>query len=156
MRPVFSSSARSKRRRRHSDLPPVDAVLAKRRKTVPQEFVLDALASLSPETKLMFGSLGVYVEDKIVFVLRDKQHGTADNGVWLATTHEHHGSLRRQFPNMRSIRAFGKGRTGWQLLPADAQDFEEAALRACELVLAKDPRIGKVPPVPRPSRARIR
>jgi hypothetical protein len=35
--------------------------------------------------------------------------------------------------------------TGWQLLPADAENFEEAALRACELVLAGDPRIGKVP-----------
>ena len=35
--------------------------------------------------------------------------------------------------------------TGWQVLPTDAEDFEEAALRACELVLARDPRIGKVP-----------
>jgi hypothetical protein len=98
----------------------------------------------------------IYVEDKIVFVLRDKPHDTVDNGVWLATTHEHHESLRRQFPNMRSIQVFGKKATGWQVLPADARDFEEAALRACELVLAKDPRIGKVPPAPRRSRARIR
>jgi hypothetical protein len=35
--------------------------------------------------------------------------------------------------------------TGWQVLPADAEDFEQAALHACELVLAGDPRIGKVP-----------
>jgi hypothetical protein len=39
----------------------------------------------------------------------------------------------------------GKDVTGWQVLPADAPDFEEAALRACDLVLAGDPRIGKVP-----------
>jgi hypothetical protein len=157
MRSVFSSSARSNRRRRHSDLPPDHAVFAaKRRKTVPHEFVLDALASLSPETHSMFGCLAVYVEDKIVFVLRDKPHDTVDNGVWLATTHEHHESLRRQFANMRSIQVFRKKATGWQLLPADARDFEAAALRACELVLAKDPRIGKVPPAPRLSSARIR
>jgi hypothetical protein len=31
------------------------------------------------------------------------------------------------------------------VLPADAPDFEANALRACELVLAGDPRIGKVP-----------
>lgn len=156
MRPLFPSSARSKRRRRHSDSPPVDPAFAvKRRKTVPYEFVLDALASLSPETHAMFGCLAVYIEDKIVFVLRDKAQDTVDNGVWLATTHEHHQSLRRQFPNMRSIQVFRKKATGWQLLPADARDFEEAALRACELVLAKDPRIGKVPPAPRPSRARV-
>jgi len=35
--------------------------------------------------------------------------------------------------------------THWQILPADAPDFDEAALRACELIVARDPRIGKVP-----------
>ena len=70
---------------------------------------------------------------------------TADNGVWLATTEEHHESLCREFPNMRSITVLGKAVTGWQVLPADAPDFEEAALHACELIVAGDPRIGKVP-----------
>jgi hypothetical protein len=42
--------------------------------------------------------------------------------------------------------------TGWQVLPADAADFEEAALRACELIVAGDPRIGKVPGTRRTSR----
>ena len=65
--------------------------------------------------------------------------------MWLATTEEHHQSLRQEFPNMRSIQVLGKKVTGWQVLPTDAEDFEEAALRACELVLAGDPRIGKVP-----------
>ncbi|MGA9502806.1 MAG: hypothetical protein WBV31_00120, partial [Terriglobales bacterium] len=56
-----------------------------------------------------------------------------------------HESLRREFPNMRSIEVLGRDVTGWQVLPADAPDFEESALRACELVLARDARIGKVP-----------
>jgi hypothetical protein len=46
---------------------------------------------------------------------------------------------------MRSIQGLGKALTGWQVLPADAPDFEEAAFLACELVGARDPRIGKVP-----------
>jgi len=46
---------------------------------------------------------------------------------------------------MRSIQAFGTKATGRQVLPADAPGFEEVALRACELVAAGDPRIGKVP-----------
>ena len=54
---------------------------------------------------------------------------------------------------MRSIQVFGKKVTGWQVLPADAKDFEEAALRACELVLAGDTRIGKVPGARRASRS---
>jgi hypothetical protein len=133
--------------RRTTPWPPLDDTLfaAKRRKAVPHEFALEAIAALAPETRSMFGCLAVYVEDKIVLILRDKRDEIADNGVWLATTEEHHESLRREFPNMRSIQAFGKKVTGWQVIPADAPDFEEAALRACELIVARDPRIGKVP-----------
>lgn len=117
----------------------------KAQKRVPHQFVLDALGDVSPRTNPMFGCLAIYVGDKIVLILRDKPGDAADNGVWLATTQDHHESLRREFPNMRSILIFGKEVTGWQVLPAEAPDFEEAALRACELVIAKDPRIGKVP-----------
>jgi hypothetical protein len=124
-----------------------DALFAiKPRKAVPHAFVLDALAGLAPRTNPMFGCLAVYVGEKIVLILRDKREDE-DNGVWLATTEAHHASLRREFPHMRSIRVFGKPVTGWQVLPVDAPDFEPAALRACELIAAGDPRIGKVPKV---------
>jgi hypothetical protein len=127
-------------------MPPHDALPAiKRRKAIPHEFVLEAIASLSPHTRSMFGCLAVYVGARIFLILRDRRDSAADNGVWLATSEEHHASLRHDFPNMRSIQVFGKPVTGWQVLPADAADFEEAALLACELILARDPRIGKVP-----------
>ena len=136
----------SKPRRVMPFLPLDDTLFAvNQRKAVPHQFVLDALAALSPTTRPMFGCLAVYVADKIVLILRDKRGETADNGVWLATTEDHHDSLHREFPNMRSIQVLGKGVTGWQVLPVDAPDFEEAALRACERILARDPRIGKVP-----------
>ncbi len=131
-------------RRKPASLP-LDDLAVKQRKTAPHEFVLEAIAPLSPKTRAMFGCLAVYVGEKIVLVLRDKAGETADNGVWLATTQEHHETLRREFPNMRSIQVLGKKVTGWQVLPADAVDFEEAALRACELIMARDPRIGKTP-----------
>ena len=93
----------------------------------------------------MFGCFAVYIGEKIVLFLREKANAPADNGVWLATAEEHHASLRREFPNMRSISVVGKGMTGWQVLPSDSPDFETAALHACELILARDPRIGKIP-----------
>jgi hypothetical protein len=130
---------------RHFRSPDDPFLAVKPRKAVPHQFVLDAIAELSPTTRSMFGCLAVYVAGKIVLILREKRDGTADNGVWLATTKDHHDSLRREFPNMRSIEVLGKGVTGWQVLPVDAPDFEEAALRACERILAADPRIGKVP-----------
>jgi hypothetical protein len=118
---------------------------------VPHVFVLDALEPLSPITRPMFGCLAVYVKEKIVLILRDRLDHTYDNGVWLATSEEHHESLGREFPSMRSIQLLGRGETHWQVLPAEAPDFEESAMRACELVLARDPRIGRVP-APRRSR----
>ena len=101
----------------------------------------------------MFGCVAVYVREKIVLILRDKATATPDNGVWLATTEEHHQSLRRDFPRMRSISVLGKDVTGWQVLPSDAPDFEESALRACDLIMAGDLRIGKVPAARRGRRA---
>ena len=152
--PVSYSAPMSKRQRDTRSLRLDDPLLAgKRRKAVPHEFVLDAIAALSPRTHPMFGCLAVYIQEKIVLILRDKRDKTADNGVWLATTEEHHESLRREFPNMRSIRVLGKKVTGWQVLPADAPDFEQSSLRACELILARDPRIGKVPGARRASRS---
>jgi hypothetical protein len=132
-------------RRRGRGVVPPGAAFTIRRRTIPHEFVLEAISAAGPHTRPMFGSLAVYVGEKIVMLLRDKGDGSGDDGVWIATTREHHESLRKEFPNMRSFRLSGKAVTGWQVLPADAADFEEAALRACELVVARDPRIGKVP-----------
>jgi hypothetical protein len=129
---------------------------AKRRAVIPHEFVLDALEPLRPLTRPMFGCLAVYLGDRIVLILRDRETNPEDNGVWLATTAEHHAGLGRLFPSMRSIQLFGRSVTHWQVLPADAADFEAAALRACALIKAGDPRIGKVPKRrvrPRPDKA---
>jgi hypothetical protein len=124
-----------------------DALFATRRraKLPPFAFVLDEIAGLDPWTRPMFGCTAVYIEERIIFCLRKKDDHPADNGVWLATTKDHHASLRRELPCMRSIAVLGHGVTAWQILPEDAEDFEECVLRACALVVARDPRIGKVP-----------
>src|SRR6185437_9510090 len=95
------------------------------RKIVPHEFVLEALSALDPVTPLMFGCTAVYVGEKNVLILRD-------------------GRARRK-TTVSGLPLLGSGLTGWQILPMTAPDFEESALRACELILARDPRIGKVP-----------
>jgi hypothetical protein len=115
------------------------------RKVVPFQFVLDALAPAAPTTRPMFGCLAVYVGEQIVLILRDRRDSPADNGLWLATSDTHHESLKREFPRMRSIRLFGRKVTHWQVLPAEAPDFEKTALRSCDFILARDPRIGKIP-----------
>jgi hypothetical protein len=133
------------------------SIAAKRRKSVPHEFVLDALSPVNPWTRPMFGCTAVYVGEKVALILRDKPDSyVEDNGVWLATTRDHHESLRQDFPAMRSIAALAEGVTSWQVLPADAADFEEMALRACAFVVAGDPRIGKIPGSRRPKKSKPR
>lgn len=144
-------------RRRTRPIAPDEAMFADvRRRAVPFDFVLDEIAELGPYTKPMFGCTAVYVEDKIVFILRDRPTRPADNGVWIATVREHHASLRAELPSMRSIGVLGDGETGWQILPAGVLEFEEHVLRACELVKKRDPRIGKVPKPRRPRVARAK
>src|SRR5438309_10297879 len=102
------------------------SLLPKQRKPIPHAFVLDAISTLSPYTRPMFGCLAISVKDKIVLILRDKPKSTADKGVLLATTQENHQRLGRKFPNMRSIQVLGKRVTGSKLSPIEAPDSESA------------------------------
>lgn len=112
---------------------------------VPYEFVIEALTPLAPDVRRFFSGFAVYIGPRFVLILHDRPAQQADSGVWLATTAEHHESLRGEFPNMRSVQMFGTPVTSWQVLPVDAPDFEESAMRACELIASRDPRIGKIP-----------
>ena len=114
-------------------------------KPPPYPFVLDELSRVMTHTKPMFGCTAIYVGEKIVLILRQRDSSPKDNGVWIATTEEHHASLKKEFPKMRSIAVFGPGVTGWQVLPESAPDFESSVYHACELIIAGDPRIGKIP-----------
>lgn len=112
---------------------------------IPFDFVLDYLAVADPVVKPMFGCHAIYVGHKIVLALRDKKEHAADNGVWVATTHEHHSSLRKDFPTLRSIKLFGTEESGWQIIPKNTEDFEESVIKVCQCILKNDIRIGKIP-----------
>ena len=111
--------------------------------SIPFDFVIEQLYSVNVDIKPMFGCFGLYVRNKIVLILRKRKTSTRDNGVWLATSKEHYASLKRVFPSMRSTKVFGGKETNWQNLPADANDFEEAVIRACEMIVHGDERIGR-------------
>lgn len=114
-------------------------------KNIPFEFVLDYLYPLNPEVKQFFGCFGIYIGKKIVFILRNRKDHADDNGVWLATDKEQHKSLKKEFSSLRSIALLGGPETEWQLIPASSDDFESAVIKACELVLKGDKRIGRIP-----------
>jgi len=121
---------------------------AKPKQKPPYAFVLEALASLEPEVRRMFSGFAVYIGERIVCMLRDHVRSPQDNGVWLVlseTTDPADPQLRREFLSLRAIELLGNKIGHWLLLPNDGPDFEKEALHACDLLLRRDPRLGRVP-----------
>ena len=118
-----------------------------KRKTIPFEFVLDYLVPLDVTIKQMFGVWAIYLDRKIVLVLRLRDDHPESNGVWIATSREHHKSLKNDFPSLRPISYFSEatGESEWQVLPVGAEDFEVSVRQVCEMIKHNDSRIGKVP-----------
>lgn len=117
--------------------------MAKKQKTIPFEFAIENIFSLEPRVRPMFGAHAVYVGEKLVFILRDKND--SDSGVWISTEIKDHDSLRKDFPNMHSIYIFETPVTAWQVLDKEDDDFEKNVNHLCDLILKGDSRIGKIP-----------
>jgi hypothetical protein len=116
-------------------------------KKIPFDFVFDYLGSLPMTVKPMFGMFALYVNEKIMLVLRQRKNRLDTNGVWVATQPQHHASLRKALPSLSSISTYSDGvaETEWQLLPVDAVDFEASVIKVCGLISRGDPRIGRIP-----------
>lgn len=96
----------------------------------------------------MFSGFAVYVGNRIVFILRDHHKSPSNNGVWLALSDSANPAdpeLRREFPSIRSLELSGKKIGHWLLIPSDSPGFETEAIHACDLLLHRDPRLGRIP-----------
>jgi hypothetical protein len=114
---------------------------------IPFEFILDYLNKNNVRIKPMFGCFAVYVGNKLVFLLRDRKEKTELNGVWLASSVEKIESLSLEFPIAdREVKLVESKKSSgtWLLIPKDNREFEEAVIKACEMVACGDDRIGKI------------
>lgn len=110
------------------------------------QFVLDELEPLRPAVRRMFGFTYVYLDERLLLSLRESERQPHYNGVWLYTDVEHVEGLRREFPELPR-RCFWKSKksgSGWVIIAAGLEGFEECAYRACELILRGDRRLGRV------------
>ena len=115
------------------------------KKKIPYAFALEELDSLSPVIKPMFGGVIVYIGEKMTLFLYDGEKLPNLKGVSLATTPEDYRSLAREFSSTRDAEPQKIGERPWLHIPPDAADFEEQVLKACELILKGDARIGRPP-----------
>ena len=102
----------------------------------------------NPEVRRMFSGFAVYIEDRIHMMLRDHAKDPQDNGIWLVLSEEADPAdprLRRELPSLRAITMLTGKVNHWLLIPGDSERFEEDALCACDMILRKDPRLGRVP-----------
>ncbi|HET6992123.1 MAG TPA: hypothetical protein VFJ43_12395 [Bacteroidia bacterium] len=116
---------------------------------IPFPFIIDLLVPVNIVIKPMFGCHAIYVREKIMIILHQRDDHKDANGVWIMTSKEHHASLKKEFPSLKSVYILsdGKKETGTQMIHVDADDFESSAIRICELILKGDPRIGRIPKV---------
>ncbi len=115
------------------------------KKKAPFAFALEELDALSPTINPMFGGFAIYIGEKMVLFLYDQEKWPDFRGVSLATTPDHYRSLAREFSSTRDAGPQKIGERPWLLIPAGAVDFEEQVLKACEMILNGDPRIGRAP-----------
>jgi hypothetical protein len=109
----------------------------------PFGFVLEELRELRPTVRRMFGFTYVYLGDRLLLSIRESARQPRFNGVWLYTEARHIESLRREFSDLPRRCFWKSGENGWVILASGLEGFEECALRACELVVAGDRRIGR-------------
>lgn len=105
-------------------------------KKIPFDFILDELFSLNPIVKPMFGCHAIYIGEKIMLILRDKEDHAEANGVWIATTKEHHPSLKKEFTSIDSVSVLTvPGReTEWQMIHKEDDYFESDILKICTYI----------------------
>jgi hypothetical protein len=119
---------------------------AKAKRNPPHSFVLEALQPLNPEVRRMFSGFAVYAGDLLVMMLREHTKSARDNGVWLVLSEgTDPAELRREFRSLRRIELLGNKIGHWLVIPSDGPDFEFEALHACDLLLRRDARLGRVP-----------
>lgn len=110
---------------------------------IPFDFIIEELYPLPLRHKKMFGVDAFYVEEKILFALRQKESYSQDNGIWIATKVKFHNELKQKIKDLKLIEVYGL--KTWLVLPEDSDFFEEGAIKIVELIKTNSELIGNIP-----------
>ena len=110
---------------------------------MPYDFFLDYLFEFPLRHKKMFGIDSYYIQEKIVFALRYKEHILEDNGIWVASKTTHHEALKKEINGLRPIQSYGI--KTWLVLPEDFEQFEQEAARLAALIKKNSSLVGNIP-----------
>ncbi len=110
---------------------------------VPYDFILRHLYPVRPKIRKMLGCYVLVVNDKILFLLRDKDKQPEYNGVFIRTEPIYYHELQTEIHHSPMEVDIDGTPHSWIFLSEDLDDFEAKVQQACELVKAGDVRIGK-------------
>jgi hypothetical protein len=122
-------------------------------KTFDNEWILEAFAGRSSFfTKRMFGGLAGYLHERLMLVLVEptKTGRWKWHGVLVGTDHEHHASIRADFPALAPHDFLRK----WLYIDSAHQDFEPTMEGVASCMSGNDRRFGVAPrarPLHRPT-----
>ena len=110
----------------------------------PYDFVFDYLPSRTV-VKSRFGMHYVYLDKKIVLMLRKTGKGDGLNGIFVATVKAHHLTLINDVPALTgfTLDTGERYESHWKFLSEEDDAFERSAIKICELISHGDKRIGK-------------
>jgi hypothetical protein len=114
---------------------------------IPFDFILDYLLPIEMEIRPFFGMFSIYSGQKLLLMLRDRSNEPEMNGIWIAMN-KGHEELKRELPGLCEYPGARpcKKDDGWLHIPPEADNFEQLAIRICEMIVHRDPRIGKIKP----------
>src|ERR1017187_9985509 len=112
---------------------------------IPFEFLMDYLNPKKVKIRPMLGCFGLYMNNEIVFFLRERKEKPTYNGVWVATTTENLASLSKTLPSinqhLKLVKDHNSNNT-WLFISVQDDKFEAVVKKACGLVTKGDKRIG--------------
>lgn len=122
-------------------------------KSFDNEWIFETLAA-SPTffTKRMFGGLAAYLHERQMLVLVEptKTGRWKWHGVLVCTAHEHHVSIRADFPALRPHEVLRK----WLYIDSTDDDFTSTMEGVARRIARNDERFGIAPRNPRTRRRR--
>jgi hypothetical protein len=113
-------------------------------KTFDNEWVLEPFAGRSTFfTKRMFGGLAAYLHERLMLVLVEptKTGRWKWHGVLVGTEHEHHASIRADFPALAPHGFLRK----WLYIDSADRTFESTMEAVAQRMVRNDRRFGVVP-----------
>ena len=113
-------------------------------KAFDNEWIFDAFAGRATFfTKRMFGGLAAYLHERQMLVLVEPtQTGRWSwHGVLVCTAHEHHASIRADFPALKPHHVLRK----WLYIDSTHREFEPTVEAVAKQIARNDPRFGVRP-----------